>query len=725
MSKKDFNKGMEAGAKPFEEKFHQISEDTRKIGEKVNEKLDNLGNVMDAVIDDLSDMQKKELYHLNTPYDLKEDLDEDEKEILAALLLRLSEFTENNEYQKKFIRSVNAYIDIKSPQMGIDISCIENIESINSQRIILQTAMEYLYLACEDFSVMDDLEDEVFEHFSVNRKGVREIKGYIEAVYQAAGKDGIAEKYGFVPEEKAEEASISEEIFKLYKETTPYDLMEDLSYDDEAGILCRILIKMREVSGENEYQKKFITMLSEKAEISLDMAEDTELEIDDIEDMESQKIILQVAMEYGFLGSGDFEFLERDMFDDFSVNKRGIRQIKELIQKVYEVKGYEGLIEKYDYMGIKEIKRDEVEEEEQEEGKCLEISQVCADRVNAQTYAELDEYLVYLEEQEKNAYYKVHKLTGECKLVWKNSESKNIFAEEAFCGAGDKIYIFAVNERNTEKYILEINVDTGEEKRIDFVYAEGSSVFGTSLDTIKPQCSRKYLIYNTTVQESGALVCVNLKTFASTVLTNNNKIPFYAEEFYLMGNLIYIIPREYSSNLNENMLYCCHLSEGKLEELGEMFEDEKYKLLSTWYKTSLYKQEHLMLRSKIRDNVLSLVCKNLDDIKQSSEQEISISDKYDLNFFDEVWVFGKYVFMITEDENGEIWSYDFLEKKMSLIVEDSKGVHTYTEGIIFKETKHSIFITGMQLIGDTLYYRAYDEVYKVSIKERQHTPERL
>lgn len=217
MSEKDFRKGMEAGAKPFEEKFQKISEETAKIGKGVNDKLDNISNVMDIIMDDLSDMQKKELYHLNTPYDLKEDLDDDEKEILAAVLLRLSEYTDNNEYQQKFIRAVNSYIKVTSPQTGFDLSNIENIENIKSQKIILQTVMEYMFLAKEDFSFMEDME-ELFEYFSVNKKGIKEIEGYIEAVYHATGREGIAEKYGFVPKdtEKSEETSTKENMFPCY-----------------------------------------------------------------------------------------------------------------------------------------------------------------------------------------------------------------------------------------------------------------------------------------------------------------------------------------------------------------------------------------------------------------------------------------------------------------------------------------------------------------------------
>lgn len=218
----DFMNGMEAGARPFAEKFKKLSEEPNKIVKSANTKLDVIGEVVDILADDLSDMQKKKLYDLNTPYDLKEELDSDEKEIVAALLLALSEYTENNEYQKKFIRAVNTYIDVKSPQTGFDVECIENIENIKSQKIIMQTIMEYLYLANEDFTFLDKME-EVFDHFSVNKKGIREIESYIEKIYRATGKDGIAEKYGFVPKEEAKSQAQTEQEEKKVYEFPYYD----------------------------------------------------------------------------------------------------------------------------------------------------------------------------------------------------------------------------------------------------------------------------------------------------------------------------------------------------------------------------------------------------------------------------------------------------------------------------------------------------------------------
>lgn len=243
MGKKDFEKGMEAGAKPFEEIFQKQSEEVKNLGEKISRGVDSLGEVQDIIIDDMSDIQKKQLYDLNTPYDMQEDLDEDEKEILGALLLRLSDYTENNEYQKKFVRSVNSYIGIKNPQMEFDISCLGNIESISAQRIMLQTVMEYLYLAEDNFSFMETLSEEVFDYFSVNKKEIQKIKGYIETITHAVGKEGIAEKYGFVPEEVNEETqkNISEDVELEYPFYDGEDISEACADQVNVHTVCAIL----------------------------------------------------------------------------------------------------------------------------------------------------------------------------------------------------------------------------------------------------------------------------------------------------------------------------------------------------------------------------------------------------------------------------------------------------------------------------------------------------
>lgn len=218
MSTKDFKQGMEAGAKPFNEKFNQVSEAVNKVGEKINDKIDSLNSVMDVVIDDLNSIRKKEVYDLNTKFDIKEDLDDAEKELLAALVIGISiGSSENNRYQQKFVRSVNSYIGINTPQVGVDVSSIENIENLSSQKAILQVIMEYLFLEYRNFEFLEDYEENLFEYFNVNKKGVNEIKECIKVIYNATGLEGIAEKYGYIAEENSkDEAKLEENHYKTY-----------------------------------------------------------------------------------------------------------------------------------------------------------------------------------------------------------------------------------------------------------------------------------------------------------------------------------------------------------------------------------------------------------------------------------------------------------------------------------------------------------------------------
>lgn len=197
MARKDFNKGIEAGAKPFEEKFQMQSETFEKITKTINEKLDDVDSITDNIINDLNSIEKKRLYDLNTIIDICE-LGEDEKEFLLAVLYTLSNMTDNvTEYQQSFFRSVKNYLNVKDVQTSVDLSCIENIENINDQKAILQTIMEFLFLENANHGYMDEYKD-IIEYFSVNKKGIRKIQECIDRIYKATGLQGITENYGYV-----------------------------------------------------------------------------------------------------------------------------------------------------------------------------------------------------------------------------------------------------------------------------------------------------------------------------------------------------------------------------------------------------------------------------------------------------------------------------------------------------------------------------------------------
>lgn len=213
MSRKDFSKGMEAGARPFEEKFRKQSEEFKKTAKDINKKLDDIDDVTDNIIDDLNSIQKKSLYGLNTLVDIVE-LGKDEKELLLAILYTLANMTDYvTEYQQTFLRSVKNYLKVANVQTSVDLSSIENIENINDQKAILQTVMEFLFLENTDHGYMEEYED-VLEYFSVNKKGIREIQECIDRIYTATGLQGIAENYGYVTLEEAENRA--EDSYEAY-----------------------------------------------------------------------------------------------------------------------------------------------------------------------------------------------------------------------------------------------------------------------------------------------------------------------------------------------------------------------------------------------------------------------------------------------------------------------------------------------------------------------------
>lgn len=709
MSKKDFNKGMEAGAKPFEEKFENLSKETNKIGEKLNEKLDSLGDVMDIVLDDLSDIQKKELYNLNTPYDLKEDLDDDEKEILSALLIKLSENTKNNEYQRKFIRSVNNYIGITTPQTGLDISCIENIENINSQKIILQAVMEYMYLESYNFDFLNVYE-EIFEHFSVNRKGIREIKEHIEAIYRATGEEGIAEKYSFVPEETREEI-IDEETLKLYKEATPYDLLVDLS-ENENKILCNLLDMMVEKEGKNEYQSALLDILEEEGELGLDNISENNINFDDIQNLEVQKIMLQVLMEYGFLGSNEFVFMEDEIFDDFSVNKREIRQIKERIEKVYNEKGYEGIIEKYQYMGIKDDEKEEKSQFLEYDGS--DISEACADQVNIHHhYINLIDYLVYFDEEcidEKRKLYRVHKQTGEKVEICMNEvEDKSSIKACNFCGYDSSLFLVH------KSGIYSIDVNLLHIKRITNVIVDYQNDYF-------PQCNEKYLVYisEKKVKEDRKkmLICIDLQNLNYKEILPK-ELKYGIPQFKLVKDLLYFCENYY----DRHILYKYHILTDNNEKILDLPLDSYEFLEDNSYHNSTVGQygKLLICARQSENNCLepegSYDCLNLED---DAFTTVLLPESYGAACF----VGYNYIYYLKKDSS--IRRYNILTGQMELIIDSTKAITFYEEGFIRKKTYRLIGRDRihLQIVGKWLYYEEANSifdvtVYKISLDDKE------
>lgn len=208
MFNKKYKKGMADAAKAYEafgkkqeDALKHILEEVRQGKRDLESVLRELNGNIDGLYDYIDSKEKAHLYSVYTPFDII-NLNKNDRLFLVGVLCRLTVDKAPNENQQNYIRAVQKYLDVKEPPFGIDPMYIETIEDIPTQKAILQTVLEYLCLQDGDSYDETEYQQEFLDAFSVNAKGRKEIMDHIDLLYTATGAKGLAEKYGYVPEEE-------------------------------------------------------------------------------------------------------------------------------------------------------------------------------------------------------------------------------------------------------------------------------------------------------------------------------------------------------------------------------------------------------------------------------------------------------------------------------------------------------------------------------------------
>lgn len=208
-NKNAFEAGMIAGAKPFEEKFNKVADSVERIGKQLSADINEIGDIQKALIDIMEEKDKKELFDLNSIPDVKKVLDKTEQEYLVASVLTIANTLDViNDYQKVYMRNLLNYLEIRKPQMNVQLAYIENVDRLTSQKAIMQTVMEMLYLGTASHQYYDEFEP-YFELFSVTERQKNEIMENIETMSHVIGLQGIAERY---TDKKAESIDLSDYV---------------------------------------------------------------------------------------------------------------------------------------------------------------------------------------------------------------------------------------------------------------------------------------------------------------------------------------------------------------------------------------------------------------------------------------------------------------------------------------------------------------------------------
>lgn len=204
MSTKDFKEGMIAGAKPFGDKLDQLADIVESVVPELQVGIDGIATVTNALIDDvenhdniLSAYERKRIYDLDSVMDVS-SLDDEEKEFLVAVLTELANILPNvADLQKKYLLSICSVANVTAPQTALNLACIENIENMKTQKVVLRHVMEFLFIGEQSYSFLEAYAEDVFCYFSVNQRGIDEIKSAIDRVFNAMGIDGIVSRYTF------------------------------------------------------------------------------------------------------------------------------------------------------------------------------------------------------------------------------------------------------------------------------------------------------------------------------------------------------------------------------------------------------------------------------------------------------------------------------------------------------------------------------------------------
>lgn len=208
MSSKDFKRGVSAAIKANTDFMHKQAEATAELGKRIVQKIDEQGQIIDVILDTLNEQEKKELYDLQSEYDIA-SLGQNEKEVLASFLLTLiSKHNQDNDEQKDYYFAVKKHLKVTNVSDDLNLAVVENVDSRSELKAMFQTVCEFLFLKNGDTSFLNEFENEL-EYFGLTSKTIKEIIFSIEKVYNLLGLRGIVEHYILA---EAEPAPINEEI---------------------------------------------------------------------------------------------------------------------------------------------------------------------------------------------------------------------------------------------------------------------------------------------------------------------------------------------------------------------------------------------------------------------------------------------------------------------------------------------------------------------------------
>lgn len=203
MSEKDFRQGVEAGATAIEDFMLRQASATEAVGRRIIKKFDEQGQIIDVILDELNDQEKKRLYNIRSGFNIAK-LGQNEKEALVSCLLTLrSKNGQGGEQQITYYRNVKKYLSVVEATDDFDYSCIQNVDSRSAAKAMYRVVCEFLFLKRGNTEFLHEFET-LLGYFGQSQQNVKDVISEIEYVYDHFGIEEIENHFETLVPERSE-----------------------------------------------------------------------------------------------------------------------------------------------------------------------------------------------------------------------------------------------------------------------------------------------------------------------------------------------------------------------------------------------------------------------------------------------------------------------------------------------------------------------------------------
>lgn len=199
MSVNDFNRGIETQARAHYAFMRKQGEATAELGKRIIKKIDQLGNVVDVLIDELNQQEMERVFGICTSLDIGVLDSSDQIKLLSYLKAMTTRCGQTTQQQLDYFFAVKRYLNIGNVSDIIDFNAVSELDLSRSElKAFLECVCEFLFLKTGTKDFLKTFTEEI-ECFGFNDKIINEIVSTIEKTYEFFGVQGIIEHYSLEP----------------------------------------------------------------------------------------------------------------------------------------------------------------------------------------------------------------------------------------------------------------------------------------------------------------------------------------------------------------------------------------------------------------------------------------------------------------------------------------------------------------------------------------------